>query len=73
MNNKKKGDDYSSQSFNLEEIIDYLFMKIVDNDFSNEEYEIYLDIKQFGKRGVKMNYCTYKKVLKEMKNEYLGI
>lgn len=71
--NKAKGDGNSSTTFKMSDVRDYLFMRISDNDYTDEEYGFYLDIQQFGKKAVHMNWSAYHKVLISMKKEYNGL
>jgi len=68
-----EGVDQSSNKFKLSEVRDYLYMKIKDNEYTDEEYGFYLELKRFGKKALHSNWSTYQKILYNMRKEYNGL
>lgn len=56
--------------FNKSDVRDYLYQKIKDNDYTDEEYGFYLDIRRYGKDAFLMNEQLHKKILRNMNKEY---
>lgn len=56
----------------LSEIKEYLLLKVIDNDYNDDEYGFYLDIQKYGRKAIHMNSSTYRRVLKHMRKEYNG-
>jgi hypothetical protein len=63
------------KKFNMEDVLDYLIQKIIDNDCTGEEYGLYIDLRTYGKKILNDEYNRklLKKILRDMRLEWDGI
>jgi hypothetical protein len=63
------------KKFNMDDVLDYLIQKIIDNDYTDEEYGLYIDLRTYGKKILNDEYNRklLKKVLRDMRLEWDGI
>lgn len=69
-NNNKGDGEFSNIQFSWIDLRDYLEYKITRNLETHEEYELYLDLCEYGAKGKREHWQTYRKVLKEIRREW---